>query len=90
MFTLVCLDISVSSSGSFNILRLAKLGKFLILRLLKVQLHKIIRLKYIKILWNCNFSSLNLKNLRNLARQKILKRPEDNTEMSKHVRVKII
>jgi len=75
MFTLTCFYISVSYSGSFNNLRLAKLRKFLILRLSVLQLRKIIRLKYIKILWNCNFNSLNLKNLRNLARHKIFETP---------------
>jgi len=37
------------------------------------------------ILWNFNFNSLNFKNLRNLARHKSAKLPEDDTEMSKHV-----
>jgi hypothetical protein len=42
------------------------------------------------ILWNYNFDSLNFKNLRNLARHKFLKLREDDTEMSKRVRVNII
>ena len=42
------------------------------------------------ILWNYNFDSLNFNNLRNLARQKFLKLREDDTEMSKRVRVNII
>ena len=65
MFTPTCFDISVSSSRSFNNVRLAKLRKLLIIRLLKLQLHKIIRLNCINVLWNCNFNSLNIKNLRN-------------------------
>ena len=50
-FNPTCFDISMSPSGSFNNLCLAKLRKFLKLWLLKLQFHKIIRLKYIKILF---------------------------------------
>jgi len=51
MFTPTCFDISVSSSGSFKKLCLAKLQNFLKLRMLKLKFHKIITLKYIKILF---------------------------------------
>jgi len=38
------------------------------------------------ILWNCNFNSLNVKNLCNSARHKCtVQLPDDDIEMSKHV-----
>ena len=92
MFTPPCFDISVSSSGSFKTLCLAKLHKFLKLWLLKLQFpitqrrpNNILIYFNLIILWNCNINSHNFKNLRNLARHKFLKLPEGDTEMSKHV-----
>jgi len=90
IFTLTCFDISVLSSGRFKIFCLAKFRRFLRLRLLKLQFHKILIYFNLIILCNCTFNSLNIKNLPNLARRKMLKLPEDDTEMSKHTRVNII
>ena len=43
------------------------------------------------ILWNCNFNSLNVKNLCNLARHKCTKHhSDDDIEMSKNVGVYIM
>ena len=67
-------------------------AKRLRLRLLKLQLHKILIYFDLTILCNCNFNSLNIKNLPSVAQivEILLKFLEDDTTMSKHVGVNII
>ena len=42
------------------------------------------------ILWDWNYNSFKFKNLHNLAKDKFLKLPEDDREVSNHVGVSII
>ena len=44
----------------------------------------------LKVLWKCNFNSLTVKNVCNLARHEFLNLRENDTEMSKHVGVIIV
>ena len=69
-----------SSTGSY----LSLIYKVLTIKRLKLKFHKIIRLKLFILL------CFNFKNLRNSAKYKFLKLPEDDTDVSKHVGVTII
>ena len=60
MFTPICFDTSMSSSGSFKNLYFATLHQFLELKLLKLQFHKIIRRKLFGHHWVIQYSPRNV------------------------------